>query len=204
MYFSVQRWQWLVPHETAVVSAQILCTPQPIQPCTMSLHAKPHRRNVYSGVFSSGITRPCHLHFIGRMTGIFYVLLSAVTRGCNGYRNKSQHRNSTLENQTSDVVEEAAAQAVGGHVSASSVRPCQYLLPDSNSWTRSCAGTWDRSAMIRLDLATDRLVNISYREGSSRPTIHQAFLTTRFTRLFRLVLGGAATRLEARSTARFL
>ena len=32
----------------------------------------------------------------GRMTGIFYVLL-VVTRGWNGYRNKSQHRKSTLE-----------------------------------------------------------------------------------------------------------
>ena len=36
----------------------------------------------------------------------------------------------------------------------------RYLLPDGNSWNRSCAG-WDWSAMVRLDLATDCLVNIS-------------------------------------------
>ena len=38
--------------------------------------------------------------------------------------------------------------------------------------------------MVRLNLATDRLVNVSHREGSSRPTIRPAFLVTRFTRLF--------------------
>ena len=31
--------QWLVPHETVAVSARSVYT---IQPCTMSLHAKPH------------------------------------------------------------------------------------------------------------------------------------------------------------------
>ena len=101
---------------------------------------------------------------------------------------------------SSGVVEEAAAQAVGGHVPSA---PYQYLLPDSNSWTRSCAGTWDRSAMIRLDLATDRLVNISYQRrqlarddspGIPDDTVHTSLP----------VLGGAATRLEAKSTARFL
>ena len=34
----------------------------------------------------------------GRITGIFYVL-TAVTRGCNGCRNKSQHRKLTQENK---------------------------------------------------------------------------------------------------------
>ena len=34
-----------------------------------------------------------------------------------------------------------------------------YLLPDSNSWNRSCAGSGDRPD--RLDLETDRLMNIS-------------------------------------------
>ena len=37
----------------------------------------------------------CHLHFCS-MTGIF-LRATVVTRGWNGYRNKSQHRKSTLE-----------------------------------------------------------------------------------------------------------
>ena len=57
--------------------------------------------------------------------------------------------------------------------------------------------------MIRLDLATDRLVNISYQRRQLAPddssgipddTVHTSLP----------VLGGAATRLEAKSTARFL
>ena len=40
-----------------------------------------------------------------------------------------------------------------------------YLLPDGKSWNRSCAG-WDRSAVIGLDLATDRLMTTSSRARS--------------------------------------
>ena len=47
---------------------------------------------------------------------------------------------------------------------------------DGKSWNRSGAG-WDRSGKIRLDLATDCLVNIS-REDSSHPTVRPAFLMT--------------------------
>ena len=43
---------WLVPRETAAVSARCVYT---IQPCTMSLHAKPYTRKVCSAV-------TCHLH----------------------------------------------------------------------------------------------------------------------------------------------
>ena len=47
---------------------------------------------------------------------------------------------------------------------------------DGKSWNRSGAG-WDRSGKIRLDLATDCLMNIS-REDSSHPTVRPAFLMT--------------------------
>ena len=56
-----------------------------IQPCTMSLHAKPH----------TCLAVTCHLHFWQNDRDLLHA--TAVTRGWNGYRNQSQHRKSTLE-----------------------------------------------------------------------------------------------------------
>ena len=58
-----------------------------IQPCTVSLHAKPHTSG--ARVFN------CNLHF--RQNDRDLLRATAVTRGWNRYRNKSQHRKSTLE-----------------------------------------------------------------------------------------------------------
>ena len=80
---------WLVPHETAAVSAQVLCTPFNCAP-------------VYSHFIQSHIGRAyvclvvtCHLHFWQNDQDILHA--TVVTRGWNGYRNKSQHRKLTLE-----------------------------------------------------------------------------------------------------------
>ena len=52
---------WLMPHETAAISAQVLCTPcHFVQSRIRTVHA--------------WLSVTCHLH-LGRMTGIFYVLL---------------------------------------------------------------------------------------------------------------------------------
>ena len=63
---------WLGPHETAAVSAQVLCTPYNHAPCHFM---QSHTRKVYACL---AVT--CH-------------------RGWNGYRNKNQHRKLTLEKQ---------------------------------------------------------------------------------------------------------
>ena len=39
---------WLVPHETAAISPQVLCTPYKHAPFTVSLHAQPHVYSVTS------------------------------------------------------------------------------------------------------------------------------------------------------------
>ena len=78
---------WLVPHETAAVSAQVLCTPYNHAPCHFM---QSHIRKVYVCL---AVT--CHLHFWQNDQGLLRA--TAVTRGWNGYRNKSQHRKSTLE-----------------------------------------------------------------------------------------------------------
>ena len=76
---------WLVPHKTAAISARSVYT---IQPCTMSLHAKPHTQGAC--VFS------CNLPPAQNDRGLLRA--TAVTRGWNGYRrNKSQHTTLTLE-----------------------------------------------------------------------------------------------------------
>ena len=78
---------WLVPHETAAVSAQVLCTPYNHASCHFM---QSHIHKVYACL---AVT--CHLHFWQNDRGLLRA--TAVTRGWNGYRNKSQHRKSTLE-----------------------------------------------------------------------------------------------------------
>ena len=78
---------WLVPHETAAVSAQVLCTPYNHVPCHFT---QSHISKVYVCL---AVT--CHLHFWQNVRDLLRA--TAVTRGWNGYRNKSQHRKSTLE-----------------------------------------------------------------------------------------------------------
>ena len=78
---------WLVPHEAAAVSAQVLCTPYNHAPCHFMQN---HIRKVYACL---AVT--CHLHFWQNDRDLLRA--TAVARGWNGYRNKSQHRKSTLE-----------------------------------------------------------------------------------------------------------
>ena len=78
---------WMVPHETAAISAQVLCTPYNHAPCHFM---QSHIRKVYACL---AVT--CHLHFWQNDRD--FLRATVVTRGWNGYRNKSQHRKSTLE-----------------------------------------------------------------------------------------------------------
>ena len=78
---------WLMPHETAAVSAQVLCTPYNPAPCHVM---QSHIRKVYACL---AVT--CPVHFWQNDRDLLRA--TAVIRGWNGYRNKSQHRKSTLE-----------------------------------------------------------------------------------------------------------
>ena len=76
-----------MPHETAAVSAQVLCTPYNHASCHFM---QSHIRKVYACL---AVT--CHLHFWQNDRDLLRP--TVVTRGWNGYRNKSQHRKSTME-----------------------------------------------------------------------------------------------------------
>ena len=78
---------WLVPLETAAVSAQVLCTPYNRAPCHFM---QSHIRKVYACL---AVT--CRLHFWQNDLDLLRV--TAVSRGWKGYRNKSQHRKLTPE-----------------------------------------------------------------------------------------------------------
>ena len=78
---------WLVPHETAAISAQVLCTPYNHALCHFM---QSHIRKVYACL---AVT--CHLHLWQNDRDLLRA--TAVTRWWNGYRNKNQHRKSTLE-----------------------------------------------------------------------------------------------------------
>ena len=68
---------WLVPHETAAISAQVLCTPYNHAPCHFM---QSHIRKVYACL---AVT--CHLHFWQNDQDLLRA--TVVTRGWNGYRN---------------------------------------------------------------------------------------------------------------------
>ena len=81
---------WLLPRETAAVSARSVYT---IQPCTMSRHLMhSHIRKVHACL---AVT--CHLYFWQNDRDM--LCATAVTRGWNGYGDKSQHTKLTLENK---------------------------------------------------------------------------------------------------------
>ena len=68
---------WLVPHETAAISAQVLCTPYNHAQCHFM---QSHIRKVYACL---AVT--CHLHFWRNDRDLLHA--TAVTRGWNAYRN---------------------------------------------------------------------------------------------------------------------
>ena len=105
---------WLVPQETAAVSAQVLCTPYNRAPCHFK---QSHIRKVYACL---AVT--CHLHFW--QNGRDLLRATAVTRGWNGYRNKSQHRKSTLEKKILPPLQEGFEPAT-----------FQSRVRRSNHWT---------------------------------------------------------------------
>ena len=76
---------WLVPHETAAVSVQVLCTPYSHAPCHFM---QSHMWEVYACL---AVT--CHLHFWQNDWDLLHA--TAVTQGWNEYQNKSQHRKLT-------------------------------------------------------------------------------------------------------------
>ena len=78
---------WLVPHETAAVSAQVLCTPYNHAPCHFM---QSHICKVYACL---AVT--CHLHFWQNDWDISCA--TVVTWGWKRDQNKSQHRKLTLE-----------------------------------------------------------------------------------------------------------
>ena len=82
----LQRWHgWC--HKNLLPSRRVLCTPYNHAPCRFM---QSHIRKVYA---CSAVT--CYLHF--RQNDQDLLRATAVTRGWSRYRNKSQHRKSTLE-----------------------------------------------------------------------------------------------------------
>ena len=84
----LRRWHgWC--HMKLLPSRRVLCTPYNHAPC----HIMPsHIRKVHACL---AVT--CHLHFWQNDRDLLRA--TAVTRGWNGYRNKSQHRKLTLKNK---------------------------------------------------------------------------------------------------------
>ena len=74
-------------HRSGVLTAQVLCTPYNHAPCHFM---QSHIRKVYACL---AVT--CHLHFWQSDRDLLRA--TAVTRGWNGYQNKSQHKKLTLQ-----------------------------------------------------------------------------------------------------------
>ena len=82
---------WLVPQESAAISAQVLCTPYNHAPCHFM---QSHICKVYACL---AVT--CHLHFWQNDWDLLRA--TVVTQGCNRYQNTSQHRKLMLEKKIS-------------------------------------------------------------------------------------------------------
>ena len=78
---------WLVPHETAAVSVQVLCTPYN--------HAPYHFMQSHIRHVQTCLAVTCNQRFWQNDRDLLHA--TAVTRGWNGYRNKSQHWKLTLQ-----------------------------------------------------------------------------------------------------------
>ena len=113
---------WLVPHETAAVSAQVLCTPYNHVPCHFM---QSHIRKMYACL---AVT--CHLHFWQNDRDL--LCATAVTRGWNRYQNKSQHRKSTLEKKILPPLQQgfepATFQSLSGALTTE-LSLCQQISP---------------------------------------------------------------------------
>ena len=84
----LQRWHgWCLM--TLLPSRRVLCTPYN--------HAPYHFMQSHIREVHACLAVTCHLHFWQSDRGLLRA--TAVTRGWNGYRNRSQHRKSTLENK---------------------------------------------------------------------------------------------------------
>ena len=75
---------WLVPHETAAILAHSVYTIQPSHFMQSHIHK-----------VQACLAVACHLHFWQNDWDLLFT--TAVTRGCNGYRNTSHCRKVTLE-----------------------------------------------------------------------------------------------------------
>ena len=85
---------WLVPYETAAASARSVYT---IEPCTMSLHAKPHNK------MHACLAATCRVHFWQNVLNPLYA--TAVTWGWNGYccSCRDIHESGTLTTELSPL-----------------------------------------------------------------------------------------------------
>ena len=95
---------WLVPHETAAVSAQVLCTPYNHAPCYFM---QSHIRKVYACL---AVT--CHLHFWQNDRDLLRA--TAVTRGWNRYRNKEERRGRRWKGERGGGMREVCVCGGGG------------------------------------------------------------------------------------------
>ena len=108
-----------MPHETAAISARSVYT---IQPCTMSLHAKPHTWGAC--VFSCNLPPALLAEWLGSFTRY------CGNTGWNGYRNKSQLRQLTLDNKKKKKKRKKKTPFLPGLEPATS----QSLVRRSNHW----------------------------------------------------------------------
>ena len=77
---------WLVPNETAVVSAHVPCTPYN--------HAPGHSASLCKDIIYE---QDACVFSINQLTSALFLRAAAVTRVWNAYRDKGQHRKLTLE-----------------------------------------------------------------------------------------------------------
>ena len=109
-----------MPHETAAVSAHVLCTPYNHAPCHFM---QSHIRKVYACL----ATVTCHLHFWQNDRDLLRA--TAVTRGRNGYRHKRAQKVDTGEENSPAAPTGIRTRDLS--VTSPALYPLSYLHPPS-------------------------------------------------------------------------
>ena len=147
---------WLVPRETAAISAQILCAPCNYAPiysvtsskatCECSESAREQRTVLYKSDHQC-LAVTCHMHFWQNDRDL--LCATAVTRGQNRYPNKSQHRKLTLNKKIPPPLLPGLEPAIlQSRVPRSTTKPSPlpgvYQMIDCwSAFAKSCLMNWN-------------------------------------------------------------
>ena len=107
-----------MPHESAAVSAQVLCTPYNNAPCHFM---QSHIRKVYAC-----LALTCDLHFWQHDRDL--LLATAVTRGCHGYQKKKKKKKKEKRKKKKESAQNVDPGEENSPAAPAGIRTCDLSI----------------------------------------------------------------------------